>query len=832
MYSGAYHLELVADLTTNAFLNAFDNFLATRGVISSVRSDNATTFHRASKLIRKAEINQQSEAEKFFENALTDGINAIQEKCARKNIQWLYNAPLNSNAGRRHERAVRSVQEKLRACIGTHKLTFPDMFSTMLNSRPLLKARYIHEEEPFVLTPGHFTTGKNITALPTVSFLTPIVSKREAYLARETIESQFWSYFYKNYINELKNRTKWYLPQRGFQAGDLCILKDDNAPPLEWRKGLVIKVFPGVDNIVRVVVVRTAYGTFTRPTNKLVLIPGGCESDDNEEDLEHQIAAPPNTPEPVEEAEAMMNGQSTPLPTIDEEEKMDLPLSDPLEQDPLQDGKVSTTSDWNHMMYEEETAEPVQPAAAPGTPPTAPTGPRRSRRIAARVPLFLAMLFLILHAVYGQVRVSSELGGGLMVYEVETVLLDRGTFHVDLYTGRKHRNDASSTIQQLFKLMSFCRQLKDTGTSCAASRYEIKQKALQAIGMMADITNEDLTDKLETVNNIDFPKNEPGFVRRKRELKLQGRNPELEIQKRNPEQKYREARSPKGWIWKTLSYLFSLEHDSADSSWHADTSSGVIVHAAMETKKMGEELLKHEQFLQTEYIMLKRELDYKKKLGTAMDKNAVESQVHRATSSFDKYIDRLVEPYINHDISHDELMKVLRKVNDEVSEGHARVPQISPEQLKKITTKERLYNGSLVIRLAVPLVEFEEFHTVLTVPFPDKETQSILEASTREVTVRNISFLSICSQCVALATVISNKSEKKVLMIHREMKHNWIIKLYVSSRIDESDLISAGSNREGMLLSLRTCSYAWSVRNPIVYTGRRRNDRKIYDRVN
>lgn len=163
----------------------------------------------------------------------------------------------------------------------------------------------------------------------------------------------------------------------------------------------------------------------------------------------------------------------------------------------------------------------------------------------------------------------------------------------------------------------------------------------------------------------------------------------------------------------------------------------LIAHGTRTPRVVSSYMLPWKQ--RTEYIMLKRELDYQKKLGTAMDKNAVESQVHRATSSFDKYIDRLVEPYINHDISHDELMKVLRKVNDEVSEGHARVPQISPEQLKKIITKERLYNGSLVIRLAVPLVEFEEFHTVLTVPFPDKETQSILEASTREVTVRNIS---------------------------------------------------------------------------------------------
>lgn len=442
------------------------------------------------------------------------------------------------------------MREKLRACIGNHKLSFPDMFTTlkrieaMLNSRPLLKARSVHEEEPFVLTPSHFTIGKNITALPTISFPTPIANKREAYRARETIESQFWSYFYKKHINEIKNRTKWYQAERGFKVGDLCLLKDDNAPPLEWRKGLVIKTFPGVDNVVRVVAVRTAFGTFTRPTNKLNLIPGGCDSEDSEEAQEPPLMAPPNSPEPTEGMESMIKQQLPPqLPTIDENEVAELQETD----SPLQDESVTTTGnppDWNHMMDEDETVDPAQATAAPEPPPvsplaapkragrprkavppaapkaarTVPAAARRSRRLAAQVPLFLAMLFLLFHAVCGQNRVGAEIGGGLMVYEVETVLLDKGTFHVDLITGRTARADSLSINVQLTKLMKFCSQLKDTGTSCAASRYEIKQKALQAISKLADITNEDLSDRLETVRTIDVSDEESGFKRSKREI--------------------------------------------------------------------------------------------------------------------------------------------------------------------------------------------------------------------------------------------------------------------------------------------------------------------------
>ena len=44
----ATHLEIVPDLTTNAFLNAFRRFTSRRGIPSVMISDNQTTFIKAS----------------------------------------------------------------------------------------------------------------------------------------------------------------------------------------------------------------------------------------------------------------------------------------------------------------------------------------------------------------------------------------------------------------------------------------------------------------------------------------------------------------------------------------------------------------------------------------------------------------------------------------------------------------------------------------------------------------------------------------------------------------------------------------------------------------
>lgn len=54
---------------------------------------------------------------------------------------------------------------------------------------------------------------------------------------------------------------------------DLVIIKEPNIPPLRWRMARVEQVFPGADGVVRVVGLRTATGTLTRPVVKVVKLP-------------------------------------------------------------------------------------------------------------------------------------------------------------------------------------------------------------------------------------------------------------------------------------------------------------------------------------------------------------------------------------------------------------------------------------------------------------------------------------------------------------------------------------------------------------------------------
>lgn len=53
----------------------------------------------------------------------------------------------------------------------------------------------------------------------------------------------------------------------------MVVIKDDNTPPNSWRLGRVTNTFPGRDNLVRIVELKTEKGTITRPVTKIVVIP-------------------------------------------------------------------------------------------------------------------------------------------------------------------------------------------------------------------------------------------------------------------------------------------------------------------------------------------------------------------------------------------------------------------------------------------------------------------------------------------------------------------------------------------------------------------------------
>ncbi|KAJ8703698.1 hypothetical protein PYW08_016865 [Mythimna loreyi] len=127
---------------------------------------------------------------------------------------------------------------------------------------------------------GHFIIGRPLTALPTSNLAEVKESQIRRYERLERIRSQFWKRRQKEYLSELQQRTKWRQNAASLDVGDMVLLADDNAPPLAWKLGRVLRLITGPDGIARVADVLTTKGSVRRSLVRLCKLPTNEELND------------------------------------------------------------------------------------------------------------------------------------------------------------------------------------------------------------------------------------------------------------------------------------------------------------------------------------------------------------------------------------------------------------------------------------------------------------------------------------------------------------------------------------------------------------------------
>ena len=66
------------------------------------------------------------------------------------------------------------------------------------------------------------------------------------------------------------HRKKWAVDECDVIKEDFVLIVDLQSPRNTWRKGEVIQVFPGSDNVTRVAKIVTSLGEYVRPVHKLI----------------------------------------------------------------------------------------------------------------------------------------------------------------------------------------------------------------------------------------------------------------------------------------------------------------------------------------------------------------------------------------------------------------------------------------------------------------------------------------------------------------------------------------------------------------------------------
>lgn len=260
----AIHLELVSDASTRQFVQALRRFISRRGPVAQMWSDNGTNFVGANNYLRQI-------YDKQYEWANGEVANTFK-------IRWHFITPRAPHHGGLYEAAVKSVKKHLTRVIGAQNLTFEE-YATLLtqveacvNSRPIAPISD-DQNDLTSLTPAHFLIGESLISLNEQRDCREI---KTAYLKRwemvQQMHQNFCERWHKEYVTLLSQRSKWQTEKRNLQIGDLVLITEDNVAPTYWNLGRIIQVYPGKDEKIRSVLVKTKNGEFKRPITKLGLL--------------------------------------------------------------------------------------------------------------------------------------------------------------------------------------------------------------------------------------------------------------------------------------------------------------------------------------------------------------------------------------------------------------------------------------------------------------------------------------------------------------------------------------------------------------------------------
>lgn len=269
--SRAVHIETANSLETDSFLNALRRFIARRGPVREIRSDQGTNIVGAERELKKA-------LEEMDHSAIQNSLS--KDHKVDWMIQWKQNPPVASHMGGVWERQIRSVRSILAALMREHCHALDDEslrtllteVECIINSRPLTTPSSDPEDlDP--LTPNHLLTTKSKVVLPPPgNFQKPDLYLRKRWRRVRYLSNLFWSRWKKEYVQYLQQRVKWNRPRRILEKGDLVLIADDRLTRNEWCMARVVDTHPDSEGQVRSARVTTGTATLDRPIDKLVLL--------------------------------------------------------------------------------------------------------------------------------------------------------------------------------------------------------------------------------------------------------------------------------------------------------------------------------------------------------------------------------------------------------------------------------------------------------------------------------------------------------------------------------------------------------------------------------
>ena len=187
--SRAVHIEITNSMETDSFILALRRFIARRGNVRSITSDNGTNFVGAHNELKKAfsEMNHQ-QIQHFLANTGADW------------LIWSRNVPAASHMGGVWERQIRSARSILASLLKNHGTCLKDEslhtlmteVEAIVNSRPLTVETISDPQSLIPLSPSNLLTMKSRVIMPPPgSFVRPDLYNRREWRRVQHLADEF-----------------------------------------------------------------------------------------------------------------------------------------------------------------------------------------------------------------------------------------------------------------------------------------------------------------------------------------------------------------------------------------------------------------------------------------------------------------------------------------------------------------------------------------------------------------------------------------------------------------------------------------------------------------
>lgn len=278
--SRAIHIEMLEDMSTDAFINGLRCFIAVRGAVRQIQCDQGTNF-----------VGAKNEFKAALQELDTQRLSTFlsHEQC-----DFVMNAPHSSHAGGVWERQIKTVRSVLNSTLSLSHDRLNDaslrtlFYEAMaiVNSRPLTVDNLNSPDSLEPLTPNHLIHMKSSTALPPPgTFPREDLYGVKRWRRVQYLAEQFWSRWKREYLHNITARQRWHSPMRNLQVGDIVMDTDELSPRGEWRLARVLETVSGKDGLIRRVKISIGdkrlnkkgerlgkLSTLERPVQKLVLL--------------------------------------------------------------------------------------------------------------------------------------------------------------------------------------------------------------------------------------------------------------------------------------------------------------------------------------------------------------------------------------------------------------------------------------------------------------------------------------------------------------------------------------------------------------------------------